>query len=361
MIVKNKAHCIKRCLNSVKPLIDYWVIVDNGSTDGTPKIIKEFLKDIKGELHERPWINFRHNKNDALILAKGNADYILFMDPEDKLAFPNNFTWPLLNKDYYMIKQKIDNTIYYRPMLIKDSPNLNWKEYEDIYNSKKKSEFLKNIICLSKGTKERSKDFYKYHKVAATLEKKLYKNPNHSTYRFYLAESYKACRNYPLAIENYQKRVKLGGCGEEVFYSLYQIAKLQQLIKKDPKAFIKSCWKAFLHRPSRLESLYQIITHYRKTGQYELGYAVGKIGQNIPYPNDALFVEDSIYKYNFPLELSICAYWTGHYVEAKILSERLLKIPSLPKNIKECLIKNLSFIDQKLKISKNKSPQKESS
>jgi hypothetical protein len=219
----------------------------------------------------------------------------------------------------------------------------------------KTSEILKNIPYFLQKKRPRFKDSYdpyKYHKIAAILEKELYKNPNHSCYRFYLAESYRNCNKYSLAIENYKKRIKLGGCNEEVFYSLYQIAKLQQLTKKAPKTFIKSYWKAFIYRPSRLEPLYQILIHYRKTSQYKLGYAIGKIGQNIPYPNDALFVDDSIYKYHFPLELSICAYWTGHYIEAKTLSENLLKITDLPENIEECLTKNLSYIDQKLKISK---------
>ena len=35
MIVKNEQPVIRRCLASVKEMIDYWVIVDTGSTDGT--------------------------------------------------------------------------------------------------------------------------------------------------------------------------------------------------------------------------------------------------------------------------------------------------------------------------------------
>jgi glycosyltransferase involved in cell wall biosynthesis len=35
MIVKGESRVIQRALASVKHLIDYWVIVDTGSTDGS--------------------------------------------------------------------------------------------------------------------------------------------------------------------------------------------------------------------------------------------------------------------------------------------------------------------------------------
>jgi len=54
MIVKNEAQVIARCLTSVRPIIDYWVIVDTGSTDGTQETIRTLTGDLPGELHERP-------------------------------------------------------------------------------------------------------------------------------------------------------------------------------------------------------------------------------------------------------------------------------------------------------------------
>jgi cellulose synthase/poly-beta-1,6-N-acetylglucosamine synthase-like glycosyltransferase len=43
MIVKNESQVIEKCLASVKPLIDYWVIVDTGSTDKTQQIVKKCM------------------------------------------------------------------------------------------------------------------------------------------------------------------------------------------------------------------------------------------------------------------------------------------------------------------------------
>jgi glycosyltransferase involved in cell wall biosynthesis len=65
MIVKNEAPVIGRCLASVRPLIDQWVIVDTGSTDGTQALIREALADLPGVLIERPWVDFAHNRNEA--------------------------------------------------------------------------------------------------------------------------------------------------------------------------------------------------------------------------------------------------------------------------------------------------------
>ena len=72
MIVKNEAHVIARCLDSVRPFIDSWMIVDTGSTDGTQDRIRSlFHSDLPGELHERPWKNFGHNRNEAQRLRAG--------------------------------------------------------------------------------------------------------------------------------------------------------------------------------------------------------------------------------------------------------------------------------------------------
>jgi len=46
MIVKDEAPIIRRCLDSVKHLIDYWIIVDTGSRDGTQEVISDYMKDM---------------------------------------------------------------------------------------------------------------------------------------------------------------------------------------------------------------------------------------------------------------------------------------------------------------------------
>src|SRR5262245_27538846 len=43
MIVKNETKVIRQCLESTLPLIDYILVIDTGSTDGTQEMIRDFL------------------------------------------------------------------------------------------------------------------------------------------------------------------------------------------------------------------------------------------------------------------------------------------------------------------------------
>jgi glycosyltransferase involved in cell wall biosynthesis len=74
MIVKNESKVIRRCIDSVKDYINYWVIVDTGSTDGTQDLVKEIMDEygIPGELHERPWVDFGHNRTRVFNMLKIN-------------------------------------------------------------------------------------------------------------------------------------------------------------------------------------------------------------------------------------------------------------------------------------------------
>ena len=126
MIVKDEREIIRRCLESVKPIIDHWVIVDTGSNDGTQKIIHEVLRDITGELLSRPWVNFEHNRNEALQMARNKADYILFMDADDTLEFSAPLDKSRLDQDCYYFLCRDPVVDSYRPLLINNHPEWQW-------------------------------------------------------------------------------------------------------------------------------------------------------------------------------------------------------------------------------------------
>ena len=234
MIVKNEAPVIRRCLDSVRPIIDYWVIVDTGSTDRTQEIIREHLSDLPGELHERPWRDFAHNRSEALELARGKGDYTLIIDADDTLEISPDTALPALSADSYTIEIRDVTIVYSRTQLVRSA--LPW-HYEGVLHEYITCDgagpcgYLSGIRMRRNHDGARRKDPETYRRDAAILEAALKTETNKfllSRYRFYLAQSYRDCRELEKALENYLIRSELGFWQEEVFISLYAAAQLKQ-------------------------------------------------------------------------------------------------------------------------------------
>ncbi len=349
MIVKNESPVITRCLASVKEIIDYWVIVDTGSTDGTQEIIRQFMKDIPGELHERPWVNFSENRNQALELAKIKGDYILFIDADEQLSITEPFDRNHLDKDCYYCILHHDNLLDHHSVALVHT-RCDWKWvgvlHEGILSPDAKTTELlssiKKIGSLRQGA--RSLDPKKYEKDAAILETALKEDPLNSRYVFYLAESYVNGGNYLMALKNYEKRAHMEGWDEEVFWSLYCIGQIQEILGMAQQTVIQSYNKAFSFRPTRLEPLFRLTLIYLKEENYLQAYLLAKEAIQIPLPNDALFVEKRKYDYLMHYIFAECAFRMGRIDEAKEALEKVLKTPDLPEEIRNSALNNLNLI-----------------
>lgn len=78
LIARDEARCIVRCLESVRPFVDRMLVLDTGSTDGTPALATA----CGAEVHHLPWPNdFAAARNHALALA--DADWNLTIDADE--------------------------------------------------------------------------------------------------------------------------------------------------------------------------------------------------------------------------------------------------------------------------------------
>lgn len=341
MIVKNETHIIKECFDSIHKYIDYWVIVDTGSTDGTQELIKSYFaeKGIPGELHERPWVGFGHNRTEALELCDGKADWAWMIDADDyvenKFEFPFNIAPEV---DAFALKFARGEFEWWRTQIFRTERG--WKyvgilhEYPTIETKQPniaKLEGSYQIVARTLGARNKDIDpIDKYKKDAEVLEKALLEEPNNIRYQFYLAQSYFDSQQWEKAEVAYRKRVEMGGWEEEQFYAAYRIALCRGLQNKPWFEIQQAFLEAWELRPNRAEPLHQLARVYRLMGHPRLGYLFAKMALEIPYPeNDILFVSADVYKYAVLDEIASTAFYAGkpHMGYAackKLLTENLL-------------------------------------
>jgi glycosyltransferase involved in cell wall biosynthesis len=347
MIVKNEKLNIKQTLETVIPIIDYWVIIDTGSTDDTMQIIKETLKDIPGELFERPWINFGYNRSEVALLTKNKADYSLMLDA-DFLIELDNFNKNDLIDDQYDLLIKWFGTGFYNPLLFNN--RLSWKsvgvvhEYWYAEGIKTRSKMPQLCINHDRHGPARPKGLCDIK----LLEQGIIDEPNNARYHFYLANTYRDVGEYKKAIEIFNKRVAMGGWEEEVFYSKYQIGYCYELLGDINNAKVEYL-KAWEYRPSRAEPLYKLAVICRNNNEYNQSYLFSKKGLEIPYPNDIIFVDKPTYNYCLRFEKSIASYWMGKYAEAIEDCKIIDSLDNVSEDVKIQNRKNIKFSEDKLK------------
>ena len=141
MIVKNESKNLHRLFKSLHEVIDYYIIHDTGSSDGTQELIKEIMDsyDISGEIIQEDWVNFGANRQkalDSVINSNYNPDYALWIDADEELYYKDKDYFNNLTKDCYHIKRVYGSIDYYNPHLFRVSNNneIGWHWKGPVHN-----------------------------------------------------------------------------------------------------------------------------------------------------------------------------------------------------------------------------------
>lgn len=339
MIVKNESKIILRLLESVVDLIDAYCICDTGSTDDTVNMIETFFREkaIPGKVIVEPFRDFGYNRSFALKACDDiPAEYILLLDA-DMIFWRNTDISPvdfkkMLTADAYHVYQGSDTYYYKNTRIVKNNRGFKYwgvtHEYVENPSGAVQDRLERNVVFIKDIGDGGSKQD-KFLRDIRLLLKGLEENPNNDRYTFYLANSYKDSGQYEKAIEYYRNRVKIGGWIEEVWYSHYQIGKCYKALDQIEKA-ICAWMDAYQSWPNRIESLYEIVQHYRYNGKNQLSYLFYTIADRMrkDHPErDYLFMQRDVYDYKLDFELSILAYYVNldkydlNVVNMKVISD----------------------------------------
>jgi glycosyltransferase involved in cell wall biosynthesis len=336
MIVRNEAAIIRETLDNIAPYISAWVVVDTGSNDGTQAVIRDHMAGlgIPGELHERPWRDFGHNRSEALTLAQGHGDYIWVLDADDKVM--GNLDFGQLGQDLYQLRYGQTSNVFWRPSLFRDGLPVRYEGvvHEDvIVDSDFGHDRLDGDYYIDSrrlGARNRNPQ-QKYESDRDLLLAEIERNPDNARSVFYLAQSYFDLGDFENARKWYQRRVDIGGWAEETYQSMYRVAESMWSMGA-PWPEVESAYlRAWEFRPSRAEPLYAIAYRYRLDERYRLGYLFAKHAAEIPFPTeDTFLVSADTYTWGALDEAAVCASWIGEHEEAVGLWRRALAKPGLP-------------------------------
>lgn len=345
MIVRNEAHIIQELLDSVAPYVSSWVIVDTGSDDGTQDVIRNDMArlGIPGELHERPWRDFGHNRSEALALARGHGDYIWVIDADDLVVGTPDFS--RLSADAYLLHYRESSARYWRRQLFRDG--LRWRYVGVVHeravcaDSWSQGRLEGDYHIESRRLGSRNSDPQKYARDRDLLLADVERNPDNTRTVFYLARSYFDLGDYGNARKWFARRADMGGWAEEVYFSMFKVADCMWLLHEQWPHVQDAYLRAWEFRPTRAEPLHAIAVKYRLDRRYQLGYLFAQHAAAISVPEgDELFVFFDVYAWRAVDEQAVCGSWIGKHREAVELCRRLLARCDLPNDDRKRVARN---------------------
>lgn len=334
MVLGNEQKIIERCLRAAKPLITHWSISSNGK-DSTRDIVLRELSGIPGQLHERPWKNFGHNRTEAIQLGRGflsdsqcvpSESWFLLLDADHEIV-SEGFDRESLSESGYLVRQTDTTLDYSNVRLIRADQDAKARgvthEYWDVRRSDTPIAGLK-IIDHNDGGSKADKFERDIRLLLAGLEDPADADL-HARYKFYLAQSYQDSRDYEEAARWYrERRDTRGHFEEERWMAAYRLGRTLLYAGKELEGEAELL-RAFQERPTRAEPLYHLAKHHREKGRNHLAELFAQKCVRIPYPkNDLLFVEREAYQTGPLEELAIASWHTGEKERGLEACEALL-------------------------------------
>lgn len=297
IMVKNGGDQFEYMLKDNLHLIDRWTILDTGSTDNTISIIKNVLKDKKGDLYEEPFVNFKHSRNRLLDLAGEKCKYTLMLD--DTYVIKSDLKKFLKTvrsdqfADSFSLFIKSDDTEYGSNRILKAYRKLRYLyRIHEVIDPKNNNNVIipiddayiidNRFEYMEKRTMDRKSLDLKF------LYEEIEEDPNDPRAYYYLAQTYNLLSDNEKAFEWFDKRVKHENEGfiQEKVDAAFERARIANFkLNLDWDTCEKLYLEAYELDKSRPESLYFIGIHYFLENRYDIAYVYFKEAFEVGYPS----------------------------------------------------------------------------
>jgi tetratricopeptide (TPR) repeat protein len=347
MIVKNETETLPSLFASVIPLVSSWLIIDTGSTDGTQDLIQESLSELPGQLLEREWVNFGHNRTELISLMPAECDFALLLDADQVVHFetPETVFDELLanqSDSMFMIPVRERNYEYSMPYLVRRGPSYRYQgathEFLTAGQDFTRVPFQAAWIDHVGNGGSKSDKFERDKKL---LEADILAGQDSSRNHFYLAQTHECLNDMDQAIAHYAVAFQKSGWDEERYMSALRSGRLLKS-RGNIDAAQEQFFLANEQCPDRSEALFEIIKILETKKLFNLAHVLLK-APRYGSKDRVMFIETWIDKWGLKVESGVVAWNVGHRDEARQIFNEVLEIPDLPPSAVELVNKNLSF------------------
>ncbi len=360
LVVRDRAPLIRACLDSVRPLIDSWVVVDAGSTDGTQDVVRRALAGLPGALHERLGDDIARTRSEALHLARRHGTYCLLIEAEERLDVPAGTTLPTLTADSYTLDVACGDTVSRRPRILRTA--LPWRSDGVIPET---------LACDTAGAaghlpgptlrrpRAERRDPEADRLATAAVERALAEAPTPplaAHYTFHLAQGHRDRGEVEAAIARFLERADQGFSPDEVYVSLLEAGRLMQRAGRPLASVLEPLDRAMTLIPTRAEAPHAASGACRMHADYARATRYAIIAAATPRPEHGLFLEPWIYAYGALDELAVNAYWAGDDRTSLEATLRALASGTVPEDQRARFLANTRFPLDRLAAGRTPGP-----
>lgn len=294
MIVKNEADNIVETIESVRDEVDYFCILDTGSTDHTQALIQQAFGNTRGHIYQEPFIDFSTTRNRAIELLSNYSTYALMLSGDETIHNASGLRTFLKEKRYQPDLEAFNLQVVYGDKQY-DSVRLHRTDAPWFYVGK-----THEVMHSANGAlaSNRIPFVHIFYNVSDTenktgrwlLDETLLLEdwsvrPTSRT-AFYLGQTYQCLKNWTHAYKWYNIRWKMkGNWHEEEYEARYRMAKVSRQLNQTWNVTKAIYMDAASYRPQRIEPLLDVAYHYYEEKQYKQAYDILKHIMDVPFPS----------------------------------------------------------------------------
>lgn len=328
MIVRDESRTITQTLTSVAGVCDLALLLDTGSTDGTPEIAAQAAADLglPIEIHHAPFVDFAATRNHALNLLGDRAAWALTLDGDETLR-GGKALWQHLAQTRDATGMLVDieygSTRFASPRLCRTGSGWRWvgEVHELLCHPHQHPAHAPQGVSiyhdLSGDASRRARRMREFD--LPTLQRVVQERPDDARAHFYLAQTYEGLGQRDEAALLYARRAGMPGWPEETFIAALRAA---QIHRADTDAWLR----AYALGPHRVESLCGLaLLHYQRE-QWAPCCLFARAACALPLrpPKGLLFVDLPAWEFTRWDLLAVSAWHLGQWQEGEDAARRAL-------------------------------------